>query len=60
MDCPAPRLGYRFSTLEPAGVKNGADIFILDIDTGLLVCWTVEELVSVVIQGLFSDLDAIT
>lgn len=57
MNCPALLLGYMFSMLEPAGVKNRAVVFIPDLRTDLVVCWTVEELVSVVTQGLSSVLD---
>lgn len=55
--CPAPLLGYIFSMVEPAGVKSRTVVIIPGIYTDLLVCWTGEELVSVVIQGLSSVLD---
>lgn len=42
---------------EIAGTENRTDLFILDLDSDLLGGWTVEELVSVVVQGLLSVLD---
>lgn len=54
---PDRLLAYIFSMTETAGTKNRTDLFILDLDSDLLGCWTVEELISVVVHGLFSVLD---
>lgn len=43
--------------VEPAGVTSRTVVFIPGIYTDLLVCWTVEELVSVVMQEWSSVLD---
>lgn len=57
MGCPPPLTGCGVPRAEPAGVRNRALVFIPDVDGDLPVRWSVEESVSVFVQGLSSALD---